>query len=90
MWLAATLTRLSVVPLSQVVEVTETRDALQREVLGGLARPLIMVRVGWQAIGRSHSPRTPRRPVDDVLRARMNRRSAARDQGPSGAGPDGP
>ena len=30
---------LSVVPLSQVVEVPETRDALQLEVLGGLARP---------------------------------------------------
>ena len=67
MWLAATLDALSMVPLSQVVEVPETRDALQLEVLGGLARPLIMVRVGWQAISRSQLPRTPRRPVDEVL-----------------------
>ena len=39
MWLHATGDGLSVVPLSQVVEVPETRDALQLEVLGGLARP---------------------------------------------------
>ena len=40
LWLAATVDGLSVVPLSQVVEVPETREALQREVLGGLAQPL--------------------------------------------------
>jgi hypothetical protein len=70
MWLAATLEGLSVVPLSQVVEVPETREALQLEVLGGLAHPLIALRVGWQAISRSQLPRTPRRPVDDVLKLR--------------------
>jgi nitroreductase len=67
MWLAATLDGLSVVPLSQVVEVAETRAAFQLGVLGDLARPLVLVRVGWQAISRSHLPRTPRRPVDEVL-----------------------
>ena len=58
---------LSVVPLSQVIEVEETRAALQLEVLGGLARPHILVRVGWQEISRSQLPRTPRRPVDEIL-----------------------
>ena len=29
--------------------------------------PLLLLRVGWQAIGRSHLVSTPRRPVDDVL-----------------------
>jgi hypothetical protein len=66
-WLAATLDGLSVVPLSQVVEVDETRAAFQLEVLGGMARPLMVFRVGWQAISRSQLPRTPRRPVDEVL-----------------------
>ena len=33
----------------------------------GLVVPLLLVRVGWQAIGRSQLPRTPRRPVDEVL-----------------------
>ena len=67
LWLAATAMRLSVVPLSSVIEVQETRSAFQHEVLGGLARPLILVRVGWQAISRGDLPRTARRPVADVL-----------------------
>src|SRR5262245_4970234 len=67
MWLDATTDGLSIVPLSQVIEVPETRDALRLDVLGGLANPLVLVRVGWQAISRSQLPRTPRRPVDEVL-----------------------
>jgi nitroreductase len=67
LWLRAAAEGLSVVPLSQVVEVPETRLALQHEVLGGLARPLLLVRVGWQPISRSDLPRTSRRPVGDVL-----------------------
>ena len=67
LWLTATTQGLSVVPLSQVIEVEETRQALQQEVLGGLAHPLILIRIGWQSISRSHLQRTSRRPVDDVL-----------------------
>lgn len=67
MWLAATAGGLSVVPLTQVIEVAETRRALQAEVLGGLAHPLILTRVGWQAIGQDALVRTPRRAVSDIL-----------------------
>ena len=67
MWLAATVDGLSVVPISQVIEVAETRAAFELEVLGGLARPLVVIRVGWQAISRRQLPRTPRRPVSEVL-----------------------
>ena len=67
LWLTATTQGLSVVPLSQVIEVEETRQALQQEVLGGLAHPLILIRIGWQSISRSQLQRTSRRPVDDVL-----------------------
>jgi hypothetical protein len=67
LWLAATTGGLSVVPLSQVIEVDETRAALQHEVLGGLARPLILLRVGWQPISRSELARTPRRATDEIL-----------------------
>jgi hypothetical protein len=66
-WLDATTEGLSIVPLSQVIEVRETREALRYDVLGGLAEPLVVLRVGWQAISRSQLPRTPRRPVDEVL-----------------------
>ncbi|MDN4161630.1 Acg family FMN-binding oxidoreductase [Nocardioides abyssi] len=67
LWLRATTDRLSVVPLSQVVEVPETRAALRHEVLDGGLHPQLVVRIGWQEIARSTLPRTPRRDLDDVL-----------------------
>lgn len=67
LWLRATREGLSVVPLSQVIEVDETREQLRAEVLHGMGTPHLLVRVGWQAISRAALPRTPRRPVDDVL-----------------------
>jgi hypothetical protein len=69
LWLAATVDGLSVVPLSQVIEVATTRSALETEVFGGMTVPQIIVRIGWQEIGRSQLPHTPRRPVEDVLLA---------------------
>jgi len=67
LWLRATQDGLSIVPLSQVVEVAETRTALREEVFAGMAHPQILIRVGWQEIARTTLPRTPRRPVDEVL-----------------------
>jgi hypothetical protein len=72
-WLDATIAGLSVVPLSQVVEVTETRIGLEN-LLGPGMHPQILLRVGWQEIGRTGLPRTPRRPLDDVLRVRDRHR----------------
>ncbi len=66
-WLHAVQDGLAIVPLSQVVEVDETRSSLQHQVLLGVAAPHLVLRVGWQAISRRHLPRTPRRPVTDVL-----------------------
>lgn len=68
LWLEAMAGGLSVVPLSQPLEVPETRVALQHEVLETVAFPQLLLRVGWQPISRSTLPRSPRRPVDDVLR----------------------
>jgi hypothetical protein len=67
LWLRATRDGLSIVPLSQVIEVDETRDALANDVLGGQAHPQLLLRVGWQEISRSDLPRTTRRPLADVL-----------------------
>ena len=67
LWLDATRGGLSVVPLSQVVEVDETRAALQHEVLRTGAVPHLLVRVGWQPLSRSEVPHTPRRTVAEVL-----------------------
>lgn len=70
LWLAATQGGMSVVPLSQVIEVDRTRVAFRSEVLGGLAEPLVLARIGWQAMHRSPLARTPRRPLDEVLQVR--------------------
>ncbi|MFC5175477.1 Acg family FMN-binding oxidoreductase [Nocardioides taihuensis] len=67
LWLHATTDGLSVVPLSQVIEVAETRVALRHEVFGALVAPQILLRIGWQEIARSELEPTPRRPVEDVL-----------------------
>ena len=67
LWLAATLDGLSVVPLSHVTEVEETRNALQATLGAGVTMPHLLVRVGWQPIGRRELARTPRRPLADVL-----------------------
>ena len=66
-WLAATIDGLSLVPLSRVIEDDETRSELHHEILGGLAEPQLVVRIGWQQIGRSGLRRTTRRPVAEVL-----------------------
>jgi len=75
LWLGAVRKGLSVVPLSQVLEVDETRAALRSAVLGGMAVPQLLLRIGWQEVVRERLPATPRRPVHEVLRGRR--------QGPS-------
>ncbi|MFB9312711.1 Acg family FMN-binding oxidoreductase [Nocardioides plantarum] len=67
-WLHAVTDGLSIVPLSQVVEVDSTRMSLQHEVLLGQSYPQLLLRVGWQAIGRDELKATPRRPLSDVVR----------------------
>jgi nitroreductase len=68
LWLRASATGLSVVPLSQVVEVQRTRVQLEQLLPPPERVPQMLARVGWQEIGRDDLPRTPRRPLTDVLR----------------------
>ncbi|GAA1537512.1 Acg family FMN-binding oxidoreductase [Nocardioides humi] len=68
LWLEATRAGMSVVPMSQPVEVESTRQEITRSVLGGRFELHLLLRVGWQAIGRSGLPRTPRRPLAEVFR----------------------
>lgn len=67
LWLHATREGLSLVPLSQVIEVDSTRRGLASELTEPPDEPQIVVRLGWQEISRSTLPRTPRRPLHDVL-----------------------
>ena len=67
LWLQATHDGLSLVPLSQVVEVEETRQSLHQDVFDGLAQPQILARIGWSETTRTPLGRSRRRPVDDVI-----------------------
>jgi len=58
---------LLMVPLSQAIEVDETRRLLQNELLSDIASPQILVQVGWPPTAAEHIPLTPRRPVDEVI-----------------------
>lgn len=68
LWLRATHEGLSVVPLSQVVEDPGTRRSLRELLPTRRTEPQVLARIGWQEISRSVLPRTPRRPLDDVIR----------------------
>jgi hypothetical protein len=66
-WLTAVEAGLTALPLSQVAEVEETRQALREEVLDGALLPYLLLRVGWQASTRVPLAQTPRRPLSQVL-----------------------
>lgn len=66
-WLEATRSGMSLIPMSQPTEVESVRHEIARTVLLDVPEPHILLRVGWQAIGRSGLPRTPRRPLHEVF-----------------------
>ena len=65
--LAATGLGLATTPLSQALEVDETRRALRTDVLRVPEHPQLLVRVGWPATGAGELPVTPRRDLRSVL-----------------------
>jgi hypothetical protein len=67
LWLRATREGFSLVPLSQVIEVEETRAHLRTSVFYDMAQPQLLVRVGWQEVTRPELPRSPRRPLEAVV-----------------------
>jgi hypothetical protein len=84
-WLRAVQEGLSLVPLSQSLEVEPIRSRLKDEVLDDRSRPQLLALVGWPPEGRMPLPPTPRRPVHEVL----TRRPGVHEPGPAGAD-DGP
>lgn len=67
LWLEATRVGISVVPMSQPVEVEDVRRSIGEDVLDGAFEPHALLAVGWQVLGRRDQPHTPRRPLDEVL-----------------------
>jgi hypothetical protein len=65
--LEATGAGLATCPLSQPMEVADTRDRVRDGVLDGQLSPQVLLRVGWAPLGADPLPRTPRRPVAEVI-----------------------
>ncbi|MGX7829592.1 Acg family FMN-binding oxidoreductase [Actinokineospora sp. 24-640] len=65
--LAATHLGLATCPLSQPLEIPETRAAIRDDVLDGSAIPQLVLRIGWAPTSAPSLPATPRRPVAEVL-----------------------
>ena len=84
MLVRGTADAMAMVPMSQAVEVDETRRLLQDELLADAACPQIIVQVGCAPLAVEQVPLTPRRPVDEVL---DDVRSLAARYGPCQAEP---
>jgi hypothetical protein len=65
--LTATELGLTSCPLSQALEISDTRRKIRDEVLNGSATPQLIIRVGWAAVSAEHVPQSPRRPLDEVV-----------------------
>ncbi len=65
--LTATELGLATTPLSQPLEVEETRRWISEHIVGAGLYPQLVIRVGRPAPGSPPLPPTPRRPVDRVL-----------------------
>jgi nitroreductase len=65
-WLTATERGVSVVPLSGVVEVISTREALRRS-LANLGHPYLVLRLGIADPAHAGPPHTPRLPANQLI-----------------------
>ena len=64
--LSATAMGLATCPVTEPLEIPETREAVRADVFGGAGYPQMLVRVGWSAVNADPLPATPRRPLPEV------------------------
>jgi hypothetical protein len=66
--LTATRHGLASSPLTQPLEVDDTREFIRSRVATAhRAHPQILLRIGWAAAGAEELPPTPRRSLDDIV-----------------------
>ncbi len=65
--LSATAMGLATCPVTEPLEIAETREAVGDDVFGTSGYPQMMLRVGWAAVNADPLPATPRRPFADVV-----------------------
>ena len=66
--LAATELGLATCPLSQPLEIADSRRHVRDTVLDGCAEPQLIIRLGWAPTTAEPLPGTPRRDIDEVIR----------------------
>ncbi|MFY1621551.1 nitroreductase family protein, partial [Micromonospora sp. WMMD736] len=65
--LTATAQGLASCPITEPLEVAETREAVRADVFGGVEYPQMLLRVGWAPVNADPLPATPRWPLTDVV-----------------------
>ncbi|WP_431236783.1 Acg family FMN-binding oxidoreductase [Mycolicibacterium aichiense] len=65
--LSATAMGLATCPVTEPLEISETREAVREDVFGTTGYPQMLVRIGWAAVNADPLPATPRRPFSEVV-----------------------
>ena len=65
--LTATALGLASCPITEPLEIAETREAVRREVFGADGYPQMLLRIGWAPLNADPLPSTPRRDIADVV-----------------------
>jgi nitroreductase len=65
--LTATALGLASCPITEPLEVVETRAAVQADVFGEEAYPQMLLRIGWAPVNADPLPSTPRRNLSEVV-----------------------
>ncbi|QLL05680.1 Acg family FMN-binding oxidoreductase [Mycobacterium vicinigordonae] len=65
--LTATALGLASCPITEPLEIAETREAVRADVFGANGYPQMLLRVGWAPIDADPLPSTPRRELDDFV-----------------------
>ncbi|MDG4669319.1 NAD(P)H nitroreductase [Mycobacterium sp. 236(2023)] len=65
--LTATALGLASCPVTEPLEIAETREAVRRDVFGSDGHPQMLLRIGWAPVNADPLPSTPRRELAEVV-----------------------
>ena len=65
--LTATAQGLASCPITEPLEVVETRAAVRADVFGAEGHPQMLLRIGWAPVNADPLPSTPRRALSDYV-----------------------
>ncbi|MDT7765151.1 MAG: hypothetical protein QOC63_4571, partial [Mycobacterium sp.] len=65
--LTATALGLASCPITEPLEIAETREVVRQDVFGGEQFPQMLLRIGWAPVNADPLPATPRRPLSDIV-----------------------